>query len=72
MFKFFQGCIGVIDGTLINVVIPTDKQILYRRRGKGECIQNVMVACSFDMLFTYVHTGWEVSMNDSRINGCSS
>ncbi|KAJ9703078.1 hypothetical protein PVL29_004729 [Vitis rotundifolia] len=29
--------------------------------------QNVLVACSFDLKFTYVLPGWEGSMSDSRI-----
>ena len=26
-----------------------------------------MLACSFDMMFTYVYTGWEGTANDSRV-----
>ena len=26
-----------------------------------------MCACNFDMQFTYVHSGWEESANDSRV-----
>ncbi|KAL5564456.1 hypothetical protein UlMin_027620 [Ulmus minor] len=29
--------------------------------------QNVLVACSFDLKFTYVLSGWEGSASDSRI-----
>ena len=26
-----------------------------------------MCACDFDMKFTFVYTGWEVTANDSRV-----
>ena len=26
-----------------------------------------MCACSFDMMFTFVYTGWEGTANDSRV-----
>ena len=26
-----------------------------------------MCACSFDMMFTFVYTGWEGTSNDSRV-----
>lgn len=67
MINFFQDCIRAFDGTHVQAVIPTDKQIPYRRRGNGECTQNVTAACSFDMLFTFVVAGWEGSAHDSRI-----
>jgi hypothetical protein len=34
---------------------------------KGVPTQNVMVACSFDMQFTFVWAGWEGSAHDTRI-----
>ena len=39
-----------------------------KHRGrKGYTTQNVLVACSFDLKFTYVLLGWERSASDSRI-----
>ena len=38
----------------------------YRGR-KGYTTQNVLVACSFDLKFTYVLPGWEGTASDSRI-----
>ena len=39
-----------------------------RHRGrKGYPTQNVLVACSFDLKFTYVLPGWEGTASDSRI-----
>lgn len=51
---FFQDCIMVIDGTLINVVIYTNKHVPYRGKEKGECTQYIVATCSFNMLFTHV------------------
>lgn len=61
-----KGCVGAIDGTLISAVVPIENQVAYRGR-KGECMQNVLAACSFDMLFTFVLAGWEGTAHDSRI-----
>ena len=38
----------------------------YRGR-KGYTTQNVLAACSFDLKFTYVLSGWEGTALDSRI-----
>ncbi|KAF7124031.1 hypothetical protein RHSIM_Rhsim12G0122900 [Rhododendron simsii] len=59
-------CIGVIDGTHIDAKVPAREQIPYRGRHKTTS-QNVMAACSFDMRFTYVLSGWEGTANDSRV-----
>ncbi|XP_059636049.1 uncharacterized protein LOC132278265 [Cornus florida] len=65
-WSHFKGCTGAIDGTHIDAVIPVDQQLAYRGR-EGDCTQNVMAACSFDMKFTFVWVGWEGSAHDSRI-----
>ena len=35
-------------------MIPSDKQVPYRGRGIGECYQNVLAICDFNMIFTFV------------------
>ncbi|KAI3454827.1 hypothetical protein Pfo_011490 [Paulownia fortunei] len=47
-WSHFKGCIGAIDGIHVHV-IPTNEQLVYHGR-KGDCTQNIMVACSFDHL----------------------
>ena len=37
------------------------------RGRKSNVTQNMMVVCSFNMLFTYVVTGWEGSVHDSKV-----
>ncbi|KAK2635672.1 hypothetical protein Ddye_030464 [Dipteronia dyeriana] len=65
--QIFKGVVGAIDGTLIHACIPLDKQVPYRACGRGECFQNVMAICDFDMVFKYVVVGWEGTTHDSRI-----
>ncbi|XP_062104403.1 uncharacterized protein LOC133815601 [Humulus lupulus] len=65
-FPWFKDCIGAIDGTHVSVVAPALKQLAYRGR-KVNVTQNVMDACTFNMMFTYVYVGWEGTTNDSRV-----
>ncbi|XP_068646366.1 uncharacterized protein [Aristolochia californica] len=65
-YPYFKDCIGVINGTHIKAHIPLDQQERFWNK-KGFLSQNVMVACTFDMQFTYVLTGWEVSASDSHV-----
>ncbi|KAK9983014.1 hypothetical protein SO802_032539 [Lithocarpus litseifolius] len=62
----FQDCIGAIDGTHIQVVVGDDKKAAYYNR-KGVTSFNVMAACDFDLLFTFVMAGWEGAAHDTRI-----
>ena len=45
---------------------PTALQSLYQNRN-GFLSQNCLFICNFDMLFTYIYTGWEGSATDSRV-----
>eukprot|EP00261_Vitis_vinifera_P023106 XP_010654850.2 PREDICTED: uncharacterized protein LOC104880278 [Vitis vinifera] len=65
--QIFKDAIGAIDGTLIHACIPTNQQVPYRGRGRGECFQNVMAVCDFDMIFRFVVVGWEGTAHDSRV-----
>ena len=47
-------------------VVPIDKSIPYFGK-KGYLTQNVMAACDFDMLFTFVLPRWEGSAHDTFI-----
>ncbi|KAJ9538787.1 hypothetical protein OSB04_031520 [Centaurea solstitialis] len=38
-----------------------------RGRGKGDCYQNVLAVCDFNMVFTFVVAGWEGVAHDSRV-----
>ncbi|KAK9058936.1 hypothetical protein SSX86_021553 [Deinandra increscens subsp. villosa] len=65
--QVFPGAIGALDGTLVHAIVPSDQQNRYRGRGKGDCFQNVLGICNFDMIFTFVWAGWEGIAHDSRV-----
>ena len=46
--------------------VPNRDAPRYRGR-KGYPTINVLVACTFDLKFTYVLSGWEGTASDSRI-----
>lgn len=56
MREAFKGAVDALDDTLVLVVVPTEMQVPYRGRGRGrgECYQNVLTICDFDMIFTFV------------------
>ncbi|KAL8542394.1 hypothetical protein ACS0TY_003313 [Phlomoides rotata] len=62
----FQGCLGALDGTYIDVHVPATDKGRYRNQ-KGHCSVNVLGVCDMDMRFVYVLTGWEGSAADSRV-----
>ncbi|XP_074356419.1 uncharacterized protein LOC141696132 [Apium graveolens] len=59
----FIGAVGALDGTLVHAVIPVGQQARYRGR-RGECYQNVLGICDFNMIFTFVWAGWEGVAHD--------
>ncbi|XP_076918186.1 uncharacterized protein LOC143578505 [Bidens hawaiensis] len=65
--KIFKGGVGALDGTLINDVVPNRQQDLCRGRVKGDCYQNVLAICDFNMIFMFHVAGWEMVAHDSRI-----
>ncbi|GJX41286.1 Myb/SANT-like domain, harbinger transposase-derived nuclease domain protein [Tanacetum coccineum] len=62
-----NGAVGAFDGTLIHASIPSHKQNVYKARGRGDCYQNVLAICDFNMIFTYIVAGWEGTAHDARI-----
>jgi hypothetical protein len=63
---YFSDCLGALDGTHINTFIRGEPIAPYSNR-KGRLSQNVLVACKFDLQFSYVLAGWEGSAHDGRI-----
>ena len=66
LYPFFKDCQGSIDGTHLDAFCPDDAVKRYRNR-KGGISQNVLAACSQDMRFTYILSGWEGSASDGYI-----
>ena len=65
-YPFFRNAIAAIDGTHINATPPAEARARYRNR-KGLVSQNVLIACTFDMRFSYVLSGWEGSAADGAV-----
>ena len=65
-FPFFQDALGALDGTHIHAIIEALEQGPFRNR-KKTITQNVLGVCNFDLTFSYMLTGWEVSAHDGRV-----
>jgi DDE superfamily endonuclease len=63
---YFDDALGAIDGTHIACAPPAAQRGGYRNR-KGGVSQNCLMACSFDLRFVYVLTGWEGSVADATV-----
>ena len=63
---FFDRCIGAIDGTHIPAVPPLSSREAYRDRS-GKLSLNILAACTFDLRFCYVLSGWEGSAHDWKV-----
>ncbi|KAF6156698.1 hypothetical protein GIB67_033587 [Kingdonia uniflora] len=63
----FKGVNKAIDDTLSSAQVPKSDQIPFRAKGKGECFQNVIAICDFDMNLIYVQAGWEGTAHDSNV-----
>ncbi|XP_028119928.1 uncharacterized protein LOC114317427 [Camellia sinensis] len=59
-------CVGAIDDTLVDAWVVVSRQNTFRGR-KATVSQNVFAAYDFDMLFTFINSGWEGSTHDNTI-----
>jgi hypothetical protein len=57
---YFKNCVGNIDGTLIPISIGGTQAIPFQTHRSGLGV-NVLAACTFNLRFTYILTGWEGS-----------
>nr|XP_043624682.1 protein ALP1-like [Erigeron canadensis] len=65
-WKWFKNCLGALDGTYIQCLVPLGERPRYRTR-KGDIVTNVLGVCSQDMHFIFVLSGWEGSATDGRV-----
>ncbi|XP_042051472.1 uncharacterized protein LOC121796750 [Salvia splendens] len=65
-WKWFEGCLGALDGTHINVRVSKSDAPRYRNR-KGQISTNTLAVCDRYLRFVYVLPGWEGSAGGSRI-----
>ncbi|XP_021753836.1 uncharacterized protein LOC110719245 [Chenopodium quinoa] len=69
-WPYFKDCVGALDETHINAVVSDDDGVAHRGR-KGKKTWNVLAACSFDRLFTFINVGFEGSAHDITVwNHC--
>jgi hypothetical protein len=67
LFPYFKNCDGCFDGTHINAVSDSRTESESFRNRKGYISQNVLGAINFDMIYTFIHAGWEGSAHDGRV-----
>ncbi|KAL0541693.1 hypothetical protein IC582_021748 [Cucumis melo] len=65
-WRWFENCLGALNGTYIKVNVPASDRARYRTR-KGEVATNVLGVCDTKGDFVYVLAGWKGSVVDSRI-----
>ncbi|KAF3633006.1 putative HUA2-like protein 3-like [Capsicum annuum] len=65
-WKWFEGCLGALDGTYIPIRVLTQYKPRYRTR-KGEIATNVLGVYDRNLNFTYMLPGWEGPAADGRI-----
>ncbi|KZT50631.1 hypothetical protein CALCODRAFT_418984, partial [Calocera cornea HHB12733] len=66
LYPFFKDCLAAIDGSHIAAKPCAEDRPRYRDR-KGGLSINVLAACTFDMRFCYILSGWEGSIADSML-----
>ena len=65
-FKYFNKCIGAMDGLHIRVFSSTSDHDFMCNR-KGYLSQNCLFACDFEFFFIYSLCGWDGSVVDSTL-----
>ena len=65
-YPYFADIIGAIDATHITCT-PSATERESTRNYKGFLSQNCLMACTFDMKFTYVLSGWDGSVADAAM-----
>ncbi|KAH6807938.1 hypothetical protein C2S51_029046 [Perilla frutescens var. frutescens] len=66
LWRYFQDCLGALDGTYIQMQVPTVDKPRYRSR-KDDIATNVLGVCDRNERFVYVLSGWEGSVADGRV-----
>ncbi|CAN1802279.1 hypothetical protein LINPERHAP1_LOCUS23308 [Linum perenne] len=65
-WKYFKGCVGALDGTLVSVRTTTATQARYCTR-KGTTAINCLGVVNQNMQFIYCLARWEGLAHDSRV-----
>lgn len=65
-YPFFADALGAVDSTHIRCTASDVNRQMMRNR-YGMRAQNCLVACSFDLCFTYVSSGWEGLVDEQQL-----
>ncbi|KAM3250501.1 hypothetical protein P3S67_022916 [Capsicum chacoense] len=65
-WKWFEGCLGALDGTYIPIRVPTQYKPRYMAR-KREIATNILGVCDRNLNFRYMLPGWEGSAADGHV-----
>jgi hypothetical protein len=65
-WKWFDDCLGALDGTYVDVLVPLKDQGRHKNR-KQHITTNVLGVCDWRMKFLYVLARWEGSGLDSQV-----
>ncbi|PHU25394.1 hypothetical protein BC332_03726 [Capsicum chinense] len=65
-WKWFEGCLGALDGTYIPIRVPTQYKPRYMTR-KREIATNILGVCDRNLNFRYMLPGWEGSAADGHV-----
>ncbi|KAH0664844.1 hypothetical protein KY285_026050 [Solanum tuberosum] len=65
-WRWFKRCLGALDGTCIQIRVPSKDKPRYRTI-KGETTTNILGVCDKNLNFTYVLPDWEGSAVDDRV-----
>ncbi|XP_047949413.1 uncharacterized protein LOC125195281 [Salvia hispanica] len=65
-WRWFEGCLGALDGTHIDVLVSNEDKPRYQTR-KWHIATNTLAVCDRQMQFVYLLPRWEGSAGDSRV-----
>ncbi|KAI4325768.1 hypothetical protein MLD38_031136 [Melastoma candidum] len=65
-WKFFENCLGALDGTFIRIRVPASNKPRYRTR-KGEIATNVLGVCTPNVQLSFVFPSWEGLAANGRV-----
>ena len=66
LYPYLKKCRGSTDCSHIDSWVADEDMARYRNR-KGGITMNILAACTFDLRFCYVLSGWEGSAADGRV-----